>query len=355
MRRLIPWSTPTRAARSRMSPMTESTADAPVRVTSGRRLVRNPVLWGALLLGGAIAVTLAGDDLSFLPFLLMLVGGWCFGFAFVNATLRTVPARSGVILHTAVATALGAAIVIVGEAGGDMLDSVPEPGRAVAFVLTFAAIPAAGWIWLGLISRLGDVFARQDAKKRPTPTTPEWEREENGDGSAVCFAAIPVRMRVLTGTTIGIVVVVGLVVVSLLIVLDDVVMRLGPQWMIIVIGAGVALPAYLALRAVLQRRTVECVVAFGDDEIRLTTRDSRHTVSFRDLELLLWRSRSDYARIEVRGAGVDLSLITGLAKPPAGRTAELPALPRRVFRRLELAGMTEKRSRRDDVISFHRP
>ncbi|WP_406245483.1 hypothetical protein ACI7YT_10520 [Microbacterium sp. M] len=335
--------------------MTESTTDAPVRATLGRRLVRNPVLWGALFLGGAIAATLAGEDLSFFPFMLMLVGGWCLGFAFVNATLRMVPTRSGVILHVVVAIALGAAIVFVGESGADVLDSVPEPGRAVAFVLTFAAIPAAGWIWLGLVSRLGDVFARQDAKKRPTPMTPEWEREESGDGSAVRFAGIPVRMRVLTGVLVGIVVVVGLFVASLLIVLDDVATRLGPQLMIIVVGAGIAMPVYLALRVVLQRRTVECVVAFGNDEIRVKAGESSHTIPFRDLELLLWRSRSDYARIEVRGDGVDLSLITGLAKPPAGRTAELPALPRRVFRRLELAGMTEKRSRRDDVITFHQP
>lgn len=335
--------------------MIESDTDAPVRASLGRRLVRNPVLWGALFLGGAIAATLAGDDLSFFPFLLMLVGGWCFGFAFVNATLRMVPTTGGVILHVVVAIAIGMAIVFVGASGGDALDSVPEPGRAVAFVLTFAAIPAAGWIWLGLISRLSDVLARQDARKRPTPTTPEWERAESGDGSGVRFAGIPVRMRVLTGVIVGIVVVVDIFVASLLILLDDVVMRLGPQLLVIVVGAGIALPMYLALRAALQRRTVECVVVFGNDEIRVKAGESSQTIPFRDLELLLWRSRSDYARIEVRGAGVDLSLIAGLAKPPVGRTAELPALPRRVFRRLELAGMTEKRSRRDDVVTFHRP
>ena len=236
--------------------MIESDTDAPVRASLGRRLVRNPVLWGALFLGGAIAATLAGDDLSFFPFLLMLVGGWCFGFAFVNATLHMVPRRAGVILHVVVAVAIGTAIVVVGESGGVVLDSVPEPGRAVAFVLTFAAIPAAGWIWLGLISRLSDVFARQDARKRPTPTTPEWEREESGDGSGVRFAGIPVRMRVLTGVIVGIVVVVGIFVASLLILLDDVVMRLGPQLLVIVVGAGIALPMYLALRAALQRRPV---------------------------------------------------------------------------------------------------
>lgn len=334
--------------------MTESTTDASVRATVGRRLVGNPALWGTLLLGGAIAATLAGDDLSFFPFLLMLVGGWCFGFAFVNATLH-MPSRSGAVLHVVVAVVLGGTIALVVESGGDLLDPFPEPVRAVSVVLQLAAIPAAGWIWLGLIGRLSDVFARRDAKKRPTPTMPEWEREESGDGSSVRFPAIPLRMRVLTGTIVGIMVVVGLFATLLLIALDDIVMRLGPRLLIIVVGALIALPVYLAVTAVLRRRTIVCVVAFENDEIRVKTGDSNHTIPFRDLELLLWRSRSDYARIEVRGAGVDLSLITGLAKPPAGRSAELPPLPRRVFRRLELSGMTEKRSRRDDVITFRRP
>src|SRR5690606_27119948 len=67
-------------------PMTENTtADARVRTSVTRKLVRNPLLWGVVLLLAAIVFTVAGDDLSFFPFLLMLVGGWCFGFAFVNA------------------------------------------------------------------------------------------------------------------------------------------------------------------------------------------------------------------------------------------------------------------------------
>ncbi|WP_223628245.1 hypothetical protein [Microbacterium sp. EST19A] len=335
--------------------MTEPAADTEARATVRRRLIRNPALWGALLLAVAIAFTLAGDDLSFFPFLLMLVGGWCVGFAFVNATMRMVPARNGVLLHTGVAVALGAAIAFVVESGGDLLDPFPAAVRAVAVVLQLAAIPAAGWIWLGLIGRLSDVFARRDARKRPTPTTPEWEREESGDGSSVRFPGIPLRMRVLTGTIVAIVVVVGLFATLLLIAFDDIAMRLGPRLMIIVVGAVLALPMYLAVTAVLRRRTVECVVAFGNDEIRVNVGESSRTIPFRDLELLLWRSRSDYARIEVRGAGVDVSLIAGLAKPSAGRTAELPVLPRRVFRRLELAGLALERSRRDDVITFRRP
>lgn len=335
--------------------MTEPTTDPQVRATVGRKLVRNPLLWGALLLAGAIVATLAGDDLSFFPFLLMLVGGWCCGFAFVNATLRMTPARNGAFLHAAVAITLGAAIAFVIEFGNGLLEPFPDQVRAIAVVLQLAAIPAAGWIWLGLLSRVTDALTRRDAKKRPVPVTPEWEREEHGDGSHVRFPGIPLRMRVLTGAIIAIVFVFGLGGTFLVIAFDDIVLRLGARLAIILVGVLIALPVYLVFTAVLRRRTESCIVAFGNDELRLTVGAHTDVIPFRELEHVLWRTRSDYARIEVRGAGIDRSIIAGLAKPPAGHTAELPVLPRRVLRRLELAGMTLQRSRRAAVTIFQRP
>lgn len=335
--------------------MSEPTTDAAVRATVGRKLIRNPLLWGALLLLGAIVATLAGDDLSFFPMLLMLVGGWFFGFAFVNATLRMTPPRNGAYLHIGVAVVLGATVAFVVEYGSELLEPLPEWVSGVAVVLQIAAIPATGWIWLGLLSRVTDALTRRERRKHPLPTTVEWEREESGDGSSVRINGIPLRMKVLTGAIVVIVIVFGLFGTLLLIAFDDFVMRLGPRLMIIVVGALIALPVYLVFTAVLRRRMVACVIAFGNDELRVQVGDADHVVPFRDLEFLLWRSRGDYARIEVRGAGVDLSVAAGLAKPPAGRTAELPDLPRRVFRRLELAGLSVKRARRGEVITFTRP
>lgn len=326
-----------------------------VHATVTRKLVRNPLVWGAVLLLAAIGFTLAGDDLSFFPFLLMLVGGWCFGFAFVNATFAMVPARNGAILHAGVAVVLGALVAFVVEYGGDLLEPFPDAVRGVAVVLQLAAVPALGWIWLGLIGRMTDFFTRRESKKRPPPVTPEWERDESGDGSIVRFPAIELRMRTLTRTIVAIVVIVGLFGVVLLIWLDDIVMRMGPRIAIVLLGIVVGLPVYLLFTAIVRRRTEECAVAFGNDELRVRVGDVTHTIPFRELELLRWRCRSDYARIEVRdGAGVDLSLVAGLAKPPRGLTAELPALPRRVYRRFELAGLTVEKSRRDEVITFRR-
>lgn len=335
--------------------MTEPTTDVRMPAAVGRKLIRNPLVWGGLLLAGAIVATLAGDDLSFFPFLLMLVGGWCFGFAFVNATLRMTPSRTGAFLHAAVAILLGAAIAFVVEFGKDLLAPLPEQVRAITVVLQLAAIPAAGWIWLGLLSRITDALTGREAKRRPTPVTPEWERDESGDGSLVRFPGIPLHMRVLTGAIIAIVVVFGLGGTLLVIAFDDLVLRLGARLAIILVGILIALPVYLVLTAVLRRSTEACTVAFGNDELQLTVGDHTDVIRFHDLEHLLWRTRSDYARIEVRAPGVDRSVIAGLAKPSAGRTAELPVLPRRVFRRLELAGMTLQHTRRSDAVAFERP
>ncbi|WP_285364189.1 hypothetical protein [Microbacterium sp. LMC-P-041] len=329
-----------------------TTSERRLRREIGRRLVRAPLAWGVLLLVAATVWTIAGDDLSFFPFLLMLLGGWSIAFSFVNATMDMRPVRAGVAVHLGVAVVLTAVMIVVIDAGSELLAGLPEPVRAVIVVLQIAAGPAAGWIWLGLLSRLTDRIGRRDALRRPPPVAPEWERDENGDGSHVQFSAIDLRMRALTVAIVAVVLVVGTAGTVLLIAFDDAVMHMGARLAIILTGAVVGLPVYLMLRAVLRRRTLSCSVAFGDDDLRIRSGNATHRIPFRQLQHLVWRTRSDYARIEVRGAGVDLSLITGLAKPPSGRTAELPALPRRVFRRLELAGLDVERSRRDEVVTF---
>ncbi|CAN7170529.1 hypothetical protein LJR044_002676 [Microbacterium foliorum] len=332
----------------------ETTSERRLRREIGRRFVRAPLAWGLLFLIAAMVWTIAGDDLSFFPFLLMLLGGWSVAFSFVNATMEMRPVRTGVAVHLGVAVGLTAAMILVIESDDALLVGLPDPVRAVVVVLQIAAGPAAGWIWLGLLSRLTDLIRRRDAKRRPPPAAPEWEREEGRDGSGVEFTALDLRMRTLTLAIVGVVLAVGLAGTALLIAFDDAVMRVGARLAIILMGVVVGLPIYLLLRGVLRRRTLSCGVAFGTDELRIRAGTATHRIPFRHLQHLVWRTRSDYARIEVRGAGVDLSLIAGLAAPSPGRTGELPALPRRVFRRLELAGMRVERSRRDEVVTFRR-
>ncbi|MFF7293351.1 hypothetical protein ACFY9N_12560 [Microbacterium sp. NPDC008134] len=317
-------------------------------------MLRRPIFWGTALLAVAVVVTLAGDDLSFFPFLLMLVGGWCFGYSFVGSTLR-MPARIGMPLHIGAAVVLAALIVVVVEFAGPWLATLPQGARAVLLVLQMAALPAAGWIWLGLISRVTSAIARRDAAKRPAPVPRTWERAANGDGSEVRVRAVQMRMRALTLAIVGMVVPAGLVAFVLMIAFDDLAMRLGPRIVIIALGLLIGLPVYFVFTALARRRAVSCTLAFGDDEFRLAVGAERYVVAYRDLERLLWRARSDYARVEVRAPGVDLSLLVGIVKPPRGVEGGLPAVPKRVFRRLELAGLAVERTRRDDVVVFTRP
>lgn len=308
------------------------------------------VICGTVLLVVAGALTLATEDLGFAQFLLMLVGGWCFGFAFVNLTFRM--QRNGLFLHVAAAVVFGAAMVVMTEYGSRILELLPETARGLLVVVQMAAIPATGWIWIGLLGRATDALTRRERRNAPVRNTVEWERDESGDGSFITFTAIEMPMRRLTWAIVCVVLFVGAAGVALLIGFTDVVAYLPAKLSIILIGLVLGLPAYAALTAVMRRGTADCRLAFGNDEIRLQVGETASVIRFADLEHLRWRCASDYARIEVRGSGVDHSLITGIAKPTPGRTAELPQIPRRVFTRLERLGLRLERARRGDVVTF---
>lgn len=336
--------------------MTElSPHETRVRSSISRLLIITPLLVGVALLAAAVAWTLVSDDFGFFGFLLMLIGGWAVAFAFVNATLEVRPPALGAVVHVSVAAALTALMFWMIEQGKAPIAALPDTAKAVALVLQIAAAPAIGWIWLGLLSRITSLFQRKDAARRPALAPPAWERDESGDGSVVEVAAIEARMRVITTWIVATVLIGGLGSVVLLLALGDVALQAGPRIAVIVVGVLIALPAYLVFLAVVRRRTVSCSVAFGDDELRIRTGSVARTVPFGQIERLVWRTASDYARVEVVGAGAEISLIVGLAKADAGRTAELPPLPRRVFRRFERAGLIVERGRRDDVVTFRRP
>ncbi|MFT4258573.1 hypothetical protein [Microbacterium sp.] len=307
---------------------------------------------GVVLLVAAFVAMLVMQDLGILPLLLMLVGGWCLGFAFVNLTFRM--PRNGLALHIAGAVVISAEVVTMIEFGGPLLTVRPEPVGVAVIVAQTAAIPAACWIVLGILGRATDALTRRERRNAPIRRAPEWERDESGDGSFVRVRAIELRMRQLTLAIIGVVLVVSGIGVALLIAADGAIMHLGARLSIILMGIVLGLPAYAALSAVIRRRTRDCTIAFGNDEVRIGVGSTASVVRFSELEHLRWRCGSDYARVELRGGGIDLSLFSGLAKPAPGRTAELPPLPRRVFTRLEGAGLVVERSRRGDVVTFAR-
>lgn len=307
---------------------------------------------GVVLLVAAFIAMLITNDLGIVQLLLMLVGGWCLGFAFVNLTFRM--RRNRLFLHIAGAIVISAEGFAMIEFGGPLLAALPEPAGAALVVVQMAGITAVGWIWLGLLGRATDALTRRERRNAPTRSAPEWERDESGDGSFVSVRAIELRMHQIVLAIIAVVLVVSGAGLALLIAFDDSVSHLGPRLSIVLIGIVLGFPAYAVISAVLRRRTEECTIAFGNDEVRITVGATASVVRFSDLEHLRWRCDSDYARVELRGSGVDLSLFTGLAKAAPGRTAQLPPLPRRVFTRLEQAGLVVARSRRGDVVTFSR-
>ncbi|MFE6964731.1 hypothetical protein ACFVAJ_06445 [Agromyces sp. NPDC057679] len=329
-------------------------AETPVvRSALWRRLAGSPLVWAAVCFALTVPWFAAGQGMEFVPYLLMLVGGWLCGFSFVNLTFRIRPERDGVILHVVGAVVAGVFLWVAIELSRPLLETAPEPLKIAFLIVQFAAIPAAGWIWLGLLSRITSAVGRP-SKKRPSPVAPEWVRAETGRGSEVGFTAVPMTMRALTTAIVLIVVVVGAVAVVALIAVTEHVVQLGPRFAIFLVGVVFALPAYFIYMAIVQRRTLDCTIGFGDDRLWLRTDASTTIVKFDELDELVWRCRSDYARVELRGANLDVSLITGIAKGRPGFTAELPALPRRVVGRLTDLGFALERSKRDEVLTFRR-
>ncbi|GAB3595670.1 hypothetical protein [Microbacterium tumbae] len=312
-----------------------------------RRWLSGPWLWALLCLVTATAILIAADDLVLPGYLLMLGGGWLCGFGFVNATLR-MPAPSGVLVHLCGAVGAGGLLLLLASPGDGLSARAPEVLRAAVVVMQMAAAPAAGWIWLGLLGRATSAIGRRDASKAPERVVPGWLRD--GDRSVLRFAAIPLRMRALTWAIVGIVVVLGAVATWALVATGDLAERLGPRLLIVGVGLVLVLPAYLVLRHVLRLRTVDAVLTISADRLRADAGDIDLDVALEQIDRLLWRTDSDYARVEVRAAAAELTLNAGLARVPAGAAPRLPELPRHVRRRLELAGFTPCRPRQGVVI-----
>lgn len=116
------------------------------------------MFWSTLLLTAGVVWTVAIRDLDLVPMLLLLAGGWCAGFSFVNLTMRM--PRGGVFLHVAVAVVGGAILAFATEYSGRLVEPLPEALAGALIALQLAAIPAVGWIWLGLIARVTDAVTR---------------------------------------------------------------------------------------------------------------------------------------------------------------------------------------------------
>lgn len=314
------------------------------------RVLGTPWLWAALLLGAAVPLVIADPQIGFLAFLLALIGGWLCGAGFVNATLRIRRRGIGALVHAIGAVLAGVLLWAMVSLGPGIAGVLSDPAKAAFTVAQFASAPAAGWIWITLIGRATSLMSSRANPVAP-PAGPAWEHE--GKESILRFVAVPLRMRTLGLAIAAVVVVFGGAAATLLILTGDLAERLGPRLVILVLGAGLALPGYLLLKTLLHRRTVDCELRIGPDRLRVRAGDVAFDVAFGQIELLRWRCDGDYARLELQAGGRELSLVAGMARVPKGAAPTLPPLPAATARRLEAAGISPSRSRRG-LTTFRR-
>ena len=326
-------------------------AEPQVRAPWWRRLLGAPLFWAGALALAAAPWYLAGRGTDVLPFLLTLVSGFFLGVAFVSATTRIASPVTATVVHVGGGVAAVPLLYLSGEVPAAFLDLAPEAVRALLFEARMALVPAAGWVWVTLLARVTSLLRQREASRRPPG--PDWEGD--GEGAVVRFTAAPFGARAYS-TTVGVVIgATATIVVAFLVATGGAALQHGPRLALLFLGLVFVLPVFLTFGAVLRWRTVPCAVRFVRDRLRIEVDGAVHDVAVRDLELLRWRSGSTLARIEARAPGLDLSLVVGMARPPEGRSADLPPLSRRMRRVLEAAGLVEERSRDRAVLTFRRP
>ncbi|MDT3329578.1 hypothetical protein Q9S78_02735 [Microbacterium sp. KSW-18] len=296
---------------------------------------------GLALFALAVAVVLAASDLDIWSILLAVVGGWALGAAFVGAVERL--GAAGLIVHVVVASAAGAVLATVGS-WGDLQGSPVL--RAVVVAGGIALAPASAWIWIAL---LGRVLGRIRVGRRPSPpSTLDWRAAPAG-GAAVEVRAVSMSMRGLAAGIVLAIIAAAVLVIAVLIGLSDVFPRLGPRSLVVLVALPFAGLAYLALWAVVQHRSATYTITFGASDVRIANAGREERFAYRDIDLLRWRERGEYARLEVRTATTHRTLLVGLTRTPA-----LPPLSRRTVGLLEAEGLTAQVSRDRALTTYRR-
>lgn len=316
-----------------------------------RKLLARPFPWALAFMAMASPWYANGNGMDFPPFILTLIGGWCLGQALVGLAYKIDTAWKSLLLLVFMGIALSVGLTWSTSNTSDILAGAPQPVQTFFPLVQMAAIPATGWIWLNVFSRLA-ATARKPADKVPPRTAPVWE--EGFPGVKVSFPALDMPLKRLSWIIAGVVLVVGALVVLFLVTFDWI-LDSGSAFLVIwIVGALFALPAYLSLKAVLGRRTVACSAAFESERLRVTVDGAASVINYQGIQKLLWQVKGDYARLEVTGDALQLCLITGFAKTDKASLPQLPPLSKRTIKRLEDAGLVDQRQRREGLTVFLR-
>ncbi|PII82804.1 hypothetical protein BMH32_03720 [Leucobacter sp. OLJS4] len=314
-----------------------------------RRIFGKPVVWAALLIAAASVLFATGSfglsDDWIVPFLLTLLGGWFAGNAILDGLNRVEPFRIRIMLHVGATAAIALTIwaMFLWTKPLAQTGILPDSGWGVFFALQMAGLVTVAWLALAL---LHTVTALVKVGSKPVERRlPEWEAAES-DGAIVRFSAAPMRFGALTGVIVGTVIVASLLGAGLMLAFPAV-MNVGPMVVIIAFALVIGLPLYAIISAMFRARSRRCSILFGDRRLRLEVGDDVFECGYAQLDELLWRRGSEYARIELSARGEQRSLIVGVAKQPPEVAPNLPELPRRTKRLLEAAGLEDVSSARE--------
>lgn len=181
------------------------------------------------------------------------------------------------------------------------------------------------------------------------PTT-GWEPTPAGD--VLHFAAVPARLRTLALAVVAAVFVGGAVLTAAAVLVagrDSAAGRL-----VVVAGALLlCLPLVAAVTLPFRWRTVPCAATAGEGALVLTAGDRTLRVAWDEVDDLVWRTGTEYARLVLRAGATRVSLLIGVARPLPGHAAALLPLAPGAVRALAAAGTTAG-SRRPGHVRYRR-
>jgi hypothetical protein len=181
---------------------------------------------------------------------------------------------------------------------------------------------------------------------------PAWRPTPAGD--VLRFAAVPARLRTLALAVVAVVLVGGAVLTAAAVLLAG---RDSAAGRLVVVGGALllCLPLVAAVTLPFRWRTVPCTVTAGEDALMLAIGDRTLRVAWEQVDDLVWRTGTEYARVALRAGATRTSLLVGVARPLPGHAADLPTLAPRAIRALQDAEMSVSRGRPGYVRYRRRP
>lgn len=190
-----------------------------------------------------------------------------------------------------------------------------------------------------------------------TESDETWSWRQEGDARVLRFNAFSMRMRTLAFVIMLIALPIGVAVALILIAIHAENFRYPARSTILLIGTGLALPVCILLFKKFRAMASEYVVRLTPTHIEVSSTSRRQSFNLQEIQLLRWRSKTDYARLVLITETQNVSLLAGLRKLKLQNDPSifLPPIPQDYENHLVKHGFSLHRSRRaPDIVTFRR-